>query len=176
MKKQLLFLLIISLFSTYIIYSKAHSSNAYILYISDQVNEEVIPILKENVENYQVVNNLSQKNYRVADVTNDILKNKEISIKGDKKTIQYLVNKSQMIVLDVGANEINNLKLLEYDSSFIINKIIDDYSNLIKEINKYYTKSLVIKPMASDYEEINIEINDFFKRLSLDNDTIIFYK
>lgn len=147
MKKLLLILLILFLFlSCYIIYIKTEDDNLFYLSIGD--NDFL------NTKNELFID----KNYRVIDILNILKYNEEVVYKGKSISIHQLLNKSDILIISIGMNDIyhilnNNTR----DIYTYINKVINNIECIFDIVNKYKIKKVFFigtYNIYSSYEEI----------------------
>lgn len=136
-------------------------------YTNNKYDEKVIDYLdnKKKLENYVIYKNLD--NYRIVDLINDIKNNKEIKKDGKNYSINNLLVKSELIILDIGHNDFLYCKLKNNDMYDYINEILVDFDNLFNLIRKYTKENIIV---VFDYN-IEQEYKDYlYERLLLKAD------
>lgn len=122
------------------------------------VDNKVIKYLdsKDKLEKYILYRNMN--NYRIIDLINDINNNREITYKGKNYTINNLLVKSELIVLNIGHNDIMYYSLKDADMYSYINGLAKDIDNLFFLIREKSKENIVF---LFDYE-IEKEYYDYF--------------
>ena len=108
------------------------------------ISDKSVKYLSSNnrLEDYIYYKNTN--NYRLIDLFNDILNNREITYKNQKYTINNLFIKSRYIVLNVGHNDItymtkSNLEPFDYLDSFV-----SEYEDILKSIRDITKENIIV--------------------------------
>lgn len=142
MKK--IFLLLILCVTVFIIYEMFLDRRVKYLYIGNTNYERYNQIIKKYCNPKAYNTYIRNDDYRIMDLINDIKYNKKI----DRRTIQNLLIKSNVIVISIGINDLEYKSELDYKyiDEFIID--IENLFNLIRKYNKdkiyflgYYNKN-----------------------------------
>lgn len=158
MKIKVFVSLILITFSIFIIYIFNIDTKVYYFNIMDnKYNYNTYNVLlKNNINNLEKYVNIENDNdYRITDLIRDINDNIEI----DKKTLQNVLIKADVITLKIGENELEyklkNTNLNEiYD---YIDEFLRDMDNLLKLIRKY-SKEKIFMIGFYNYNEYYDEI------------------
>lgn len=177
MKKLLLGIVCILLIFFIYIFTK----NDKITYfsISDQnnnmIDKKVIKYLdnKNILDNYVIYQNST--NYRVIDLINDINDNKKIVYKNKEYTINNLLVKSELIILNIGHNDLIYCNLKNEDMYKYINEFVDDLDNLFLLIRDI-TKEKIILVFDYDLDEEYYEYLHERMKFKLDKYNVIITK
>ena len=137
------------------------NTNEKVIYfeISDKiiVGDKSVKYLsrKNRLENYIYYKNTN--NYRLIDVYNDIINNKDLIYKNKKYTINNLFIKSKYIVLNIGYNDLaymksSNIEPFDYLDSFVL-----EYEDVLKRIREISKENIIV---IFDYN-INNKYKDY---------------
>lgn len=142
---------------------------------SDYVNN----YLKENKLLKTYTNDYAETGYRITDILNDIKNNKKITIDNHEEGIKTILNKSDLVTLSIGTNDIFyklgsqglNINLDDKDSiNKYINETLQDFEKLIIEIQKYFKEDLIVvgyyNPLAPISSEYARELEPQFELLN----------
>lgn len=187
--KTILFLIIVSLL-IFLIYLTNKDQEIYYVNIDATNDNKYNEIIKnhylENKKLEQYVNEFSKQDYRTTDLIRDIEDNKKIN----EKTIQNVLIKSDILVLNIGINDINykigntnKEELYEFTDQVLLDiekllKLVRTYSkekiyfigfknNKGLSYNEYF--SYTNKRLKSICDEYNIYFIDIDKEENIDN-------
>lgn len=187
--KTILFLIIVSLL-IFLIYLTNKDQEIYYVNIDatngNKYNEIIKKHYLEKKKLEQYVNEFSKKDYRTTDLIRDIKDNKKIN----EKTIQNVLIKSDILVLNIGINDINykigntnKEELYNYTDQVLLDieellKLVRTYSkekiyfigfknNKGLSYNEYF--SYTNKRLKSICAEYNIYFIDIDKEENIDN-------
>lgn len=187
--KTILFLIIVSLL-IFLIYLTNKDQEIYYVNIDatngNKYNEIIKKHYLEKKKLEQYVNEFSKKDYRTTDLIRDIKDNKKIN----EKTIQNVLIKSDILVLNIGINDINykigntnKEELYEFTDQVLLDieellKLVRTYSkekiyfvgfknNKGLSYNEYF--SYTNKRLKSICDEYNIYFIDIDKEENIDN-------
>lgn len=187
--KTILFLIIVSLL-IFLIYLTNKDQEIYYVNIDatngNKYNEIIKKHYLEKKKLEQYVNEFSKKDYRTTDLIRDIKDNKKIN----EKTIQNVLIKSDILVLNIGINDINykigntnKEELYNYTDQVLLDieellKLVRTYSkekiyfigfknNKGLSYNEYF--SYTNKRLKSICDEYNIYFIDIDKEENIDN-------
>ena len=187
--KTILFLIIVSLL-IFLIYLTNKDQEIYYVNIDATNGNKYNEIIKKNYlekkKLEQYVNEFSKKDYRTTDLIRDIKDNKKIN----EKTIQNVLIKSDILVLNIGINDINykigntnKEELYNYTDQVLLDieellKLVRTYSkekiyfigfknNKGLSYNEYF--SYTNKRLKSICDEYNIYFIDIDKEENIDN-------
>ena len=96
-------------------------------------------------------------NYRLIDVYNDIINNKDIIYKGKKYTINNLFIKSNYIVLNIGHNDLMYMKKSTLEPFDYLDSFVLEYENILKRIREISKENIIV---IFDYN-INNKYKDY---------------
>ena len=107
-------------------------------------NNNYIKLLNSNkkIDKYIVYHN--KYNYRVIDYLRNITDNIDIKYNNNKYSINSLLVKSNLIILNIGNLDIKNIKSVEIDPYDYIDNLIKNYEDLLKNIRKESKENVVI--------------------------------
>ena len=107
---------------------------------------EITDIKKVNINSKKLNDYIIYKkdSYRLIDFLYDIKENINFNYNKKNYYINNLFIKSDLIVLNIGHNDLNYINKKENDIYFCIDKLIDDYSNIINMIRKISKEKIVI--------------------------------
>lgn len=143
--KKILFLFV-CLISICLIYNLKVDDKITIFEISDLniSNQDYTNTLNCNqkIDKYIIYHN--KYNYRVVDYLRDIIDNIDINYNNKTYSINSLLVKSKLIVLNIGNLDIKNIKSVEIDPYDYIDNLIKNYEDLLKNIRKESKENVVI--------------------------------
>ena len=158
MKKIMLILfLFLSCYICYFIYNITEDNKNYFLALGDNIVDN--PYLKENPKVSTYNTDFINKDYRIIDLLNIIKYNQELTINNKQVSIHQLLKKSDIVILSIGMNDIyyklndNTKEIYTY-----LNNMINNYEEILKEINRYDHKQVII----IGYYNITNKNNDIF--------------
>lgn len=184
MKKKLkLIVLILTVASTYIIYNLNNQNNITYISLGDSLS------LGENsygatnygysdyFKDYLEKNNLlsiynktyTSKTKTISDLYKDVLLEDLTTVDNSSYNLKRLLRDSEILSLSIGLNDIifeynlKNTPLTDYEEDRIINKIFDNYKNLLKEIKKYYHYKIYV----IGYYQANSKYDSLIKKLNI---------
>lgn len=128
MKKIIIIFLVCLL--VYIIYELFLDKKTKYLYIGNTNYSRYNLIIKENYNPKEYIEYNRDDDYRVIDLMNEISENKQIN----KRGIQNLLVKSNVMVISIGKNDLETKKELNYN---YIDELLEDIDKLLKTIRKY---------------------------------------
>ena len=131
---------------------------------NNEIDNKVIKYLdnKDKLEKYILYRNMN--NYRVIDLINDINNNREITYKGKNYTINNLLVKSELIVLNIGHNDIMYYSIKDVDMYSYINGLVKDIDKLFLLIREKSKENIVF---LFDYELEKEYYDYFYTKLSI---------
>lgn len=134
MKKILLLILTLFLFiSVYLIFLFTNKNDVKYLMIGD--------FIVNNIKFDYDVEFVANDDYRIIDLINIIKYNQIIS---NKNNIHQLLNKSDILIISIGMNDIYYKINSDVKGIYIhLNKMINDIENLFDMINKYSYKKII---------------------------------
>lgn len=158
MKKiiSILFLFLLC-FICYYVYNLTEDKKLYVLSIGDNIaNNEYI---KNNKQVSTYNNDFINRDSRIIDLLNIIKYNEELDKNNKSVSIHQLLKKSDILIISIGMNDLyyklndNTKEIYTY-----LNNMIDNYEEILKEINRYdYEKVFVL-----GYYNISNKNNDIF--------------
>lgn len=151
----LLFLFLLSVIC-YLTYNLTEKKEIYILAIGDET-ANIIEL--SNKDNTTYNNDYINENYRILDILDTLKYNKEIIKNDELVSIHRLLKKANKVIISIGMNDIYyKLNDNTQDIYTYINNMIDNYEEILKEINKYdYQKVYVL-----GYYNITNDNSDIF--------------
>lgn len=135
---------------------------------SDYVNDYLI----ENNKNHKYIKSFSNKYLTIDKFKDNILSNKKIIIKKQVYNIRQTLRETNILTIQVGLNDLKyKISLLEIKSENnldnIINELDKEFSELIKEITKYYPHKLYVigyYKSSDDYLNLGImKLNNIYR-------------
>ena len=193
MKKKLKFLVLLSsLVIVYFIYMLNNNNNVNYLVLGDSLSlgensygavsygygDFLKDYLKDNNKLLYYSKDYASKDKTIKDIYNDILLNKEIIIDGKHYNIKSLLREADIITMSIGLNDIifeYNLNDNLYNENIIVEKIFNNYKNLITEIKKYYHNKIYIigyYKRWGKYNKLIDELNNKYKNYAIKNNDI----
>ena len=134
------------------------SLNSYNIYSYDNYYKDY---LKDKLENYIVYGNI---NYRIGELKRDIEKN----IKINNRTIQNILIKSDLIILEIGIDELM-YALNVVDKYTYLDGMVSNMESLIFLIRKYSKEKIVLvgyyNPSIIENQKYIDYINDKYKEI-----------
>lgn len=182
MKKILIIVLTISL--VFLIYILNYDKKTYYVALGDayalginNYGEEGYGYsyyVKEYLDNNDSLeyfsNDFAYKDYRTTDLIRDIVNNKSINEKGQKKYIQNLLIKADILTLSIGMNDLIYSFTANLDPYKSITSTLNDLDELYSLILKYCKEKVYIvgiyNPYYSNHEDILIYYNNKLKELA----------
>lgn len=151
----------------FLIYFFTKDNKTFYVKISDNDNyydRDFINYLKHKnkLEKAIVYHNLN--NYRIVDLLNDINNSKTIKYKKQEYTFTNLLIKADVLVLDIGHDDLLYFTLKDYDMYQYINDIIDDFDKLMELIRNYCKERIFI---VFDYDISDEYKSYFFDKLKV---------
>lgn len=152
MKMKKILIIISLLLAVLLIYFLKENKKINCIEITD-TNKIDKKYINKNVDNYFLY---QKKEYRIIDFLYDIKDNKEIKYKNKKYPINNLFVKCDLIVINIGHNDLKYVQKKE-DIYKHLDKMIKDYEEIINSIKKISKEKIVI---IYDYE-IKSKYNDY---------------
>lgn len=165
MKWRVLFVFIVIISLTFLIYFFNQDKKIYYVDIKDSApkkldyNNYIYSNLKQENKLEKYISKFSNKDYRITDLIKDIEQNKMI----DNQTIQNALIKADIITLKIGSNELNYKinndeinELFEYCDTLTI-----DLENLFKLVRKYSKEQIYFIGLYNNHSEFYNEIYDY---------------
>lgn len=183
MKKHLkLFILLITIISIYLIYNLTNKNNLIYTSIGDSLSlgensygatsYGYSDYLKTYLENRNLLSLYSKtytsKTKTITDLYNDLLIEEQIIIDNENYNLKRLLRESQILTISIGLNDLifeynlQNNPITEYEENRIVNKVFNNYLNLITEIKKYYHKKIYV----IGYYENNTKYDPLIRKLN----------
>ena len=184
MKKIIIiFFFFLSIIICYFVYQLTETEDICITSIGDTISKNMY--IKDNDKHIRYDYNYTNKNYRIIDLQNIIKYNEEKYIANTKKSIHQILNKTDILILSIGMNDI--YFKLNSDSKEIytyINGMLNNYDYLLNLINKYDYRQVFIlgyyniynknndiytyanyklKKLATKYHYIYLDLNKIFR-------------
>lgn len=196
MKKHLkLILLIIAISSIYFIYQLTNQNNLIYTSIGDSLS------LGENsfgattygysdyIRDYLEKENLlsaynksyTSKTKTITDLYNDLLTEEVVTIDRNTYNLKRLLRESQLLTISIGLNDlifeynVQKKPITEYEENRIVDKVFENYQNLMIEIKKYYQKDIYVIGYYENntkYDGLIRKLNSKYKELCKKNEDI----
>lgn len=170
MKKKKIFVLILVISIVFIINDKIKDKEIYYVNINENHLEEIGNNYHDDLIKYYKENNLLEEvvefNYeksRITEILNAIKENDYIYINNKKHTIQNALIKSDLLVLEIGKNDIDYSlgKKDEIDIYNYLDTLLLDMDNLLTEIRKYTKEKIILLEFKSE----NDYVTYFYQKL-----------
>lgn len=164
--KKLLALFIISLL-VFLIYLSTIDRKVYFLTLSSNTKIPYIDKITKNLEKDNMlekyINEFNKDKYRITDFINMIDNNKTVKINNKNQSIKNALIKSDIIVLEIGYDDIYSKTVYKEDKETIYNyidEIIKDLDNLLNKI-RLYSKEDIFLILKTNNKLIDEKINDY---------------
>lgn len=160
--KKIFFLSIITLVIFLIYLSNVDKEVYYVSLTSknSSYNDHLINMLKSKNMLEKGILEFNRDNYRVIDFINIIRNNEEVIIKNKKQNIKNALIKADILVLEVGKEDLINIKSNKDIDNIMIN--IDEYFKLIRQ---YCKEEILVIPVYTN--DISSElVNNFNDKLN----------
>ena len=173
--KKIIFILILICLIVFLIYKKNIDNKIYYFNIMDnKYNFETYDkLLNKSIKNIEKYVNYCESDLRIIDLINNI--NDNITI--NKKNIQNILIKSDLITISIGNNELN-YKLNNNDITYIydyIDELVKDIKKLIQLIRKYSKERIYFIGYYIDnenYFEVINYLNERIKDICIKNNIV----
>ena len=154
MKKIIIILFLFLLcYACYYIYNKTERTNINISSIGDTIGVSKYLNKEKIINNYDIT--FTDNNNRIIDILNILENNIEIN----NKNIYQVLNKSDIIIISIGMNDIYyKLNNDTHEIYTYINNMINNYEKILYKINKYNYKQVLLL----GYYNITNKQNDAF--------------
>lgn len=139
-------------------------------------NNNYIKLLNSNkkIDKYIVYHN--KYNYRVIDYLRNITDNIDIIYNNNKYSINSLLVKSNLIILNIGNKDLNNINNIDIDAFDYIDNIVKDYEDLLKFIRKESKEEVIILYEVNKNNKYNDYYYNRIKNLSYKYNCIFYNK
>ena len=161
--KKIFFMSIITLL-IFIIYLGNIDKKIYYVSLTSKTgssyNDHLINMLSSKNMLEKSILDFNKDNYRVIDFINLIENNKEININNKKQNIKNALIKADVLVLEVGKEDLINIRSNKDIDNIIIN--IDEYFKLIRQ---YCKEDILVIPVYTNDISSNL-VNNFNDKLN----------
>ena len=182
MKKKLIFLTLIAIFFTYIIYYFTKNDEITIVSLGDSLSLGMTPYdinglsyndyLKEEFEKKhklkEYIPNFSKSRLTIKELIYEIKENKTITIKNKSLSIKQAIAKSDILTIAIGFDELSNINI----TTNIRKEFMSDFKELLSLIKSLKTNQVFIlslyKTNNNDYLSI-AKINAIIRDITLSN-------
>ena len=169
MKKIIILLFLFLLcYTCYIVYNQTNNNKLYITSIGDNNSYDIY--LKNNLNNIVYNTDFINKDNTIKDILNTIKYNIEIEKNNRNISIHQILKKTDILIISIGTNDIyyklndNTKEIYTY-----LNSIINNYEEILKEINKYKYKEVFVlgyQNKTNNYSDIFTYINYKLKHIT----------
>ena len=140
------------------------------------ISDKSVKYLSSNnrLEDYIYYKNTN--NYRLIDLFNDILNNREITYKNQKYTINNLFIKSRYIVLNVGHNDITYMTKSNLEPFNYLDVFVSEYEDILKSIRDISKEKIIVVFNYSINDKYNYYLYNKMRIICNKYDSILVYK
>lgn len=183
MKKIIvIFIIIITIF---IIYLSTRDQKVYYLALGDDIttigideeegfSNHINRYLEYYDKSEQYINEFSQKNYRITDLTVDILDNRKEKVSDSEKTIKNALIKADLVTLSIGMNDITSkvsTQTIDATSNYQflygdVDEIVNDLEMLFVELKKLCKEDIYLIGIYYPYKIQNQSLNSAFSYMN----------
>ena len=170
MKKKKILIIILITMIVFLISDKIKDKEIYYVNINENYlkeignnyHNELIDYYKKNKILEEVVE-FGYENSRIVEILNAINNNDYIYIKNKKHTIQNALIKADLLILEIGKNDLDySLEKKNKEDIYIyLDTLLQDTETLLKTIRKYTKEKIILLEFKSENEYIDY----FYKKL-----------
>lgn len=175
--KKILFLILCVLVVVFIYIININDKVIYFEVTDDFIiSDKSVKYLSSNnrLEDYIYYKNTN--NYRLIDLFNDILNNREITYKNQKYTINNLFIKSRYIVLNVGHNDITYMTKSNLEPFNYLDVFVSEYEDILKSIRDISKEKIIVVFNYSINDKYNYYLYNKMRIICNKYDSILVYK
>ena len=175
--KKILFLILCVLVVVFIYIININDKVIYFEVTDDFIiSDKSVKCLSSNnrLEDYIYYKNTN--NYRLIDLFNDILNNREITYKNQKYTINNLFIKSRYIVLNVGHNDITYMTKSNLEPFNYLDVFVSEYEDILKSIRDISKEKIIVVFNYSINDKYNYYLYNKMRIICNKYDSILVYK